>query len=116
MTTSIFSIIATLGACVMGAYASVLMKKASASFTFNLRKLMRNSHLIIAVALYGISTLIFIPALKYGELSVLYPLVATTYIWVSFFSMWFLKERMNTWKWAGIAIIIIGVAFIGFSS
>ncbi|MFH1409291.1 MAG: EamA family transporter [Nanoarchaeota archaeon] len=116
MATNILSIIAVIFASLMGGYASILMKKASASFGISIRKLIRNYPLIIAVALYGISTLIYIPALKYGELSVLYPLVAMTYIWTSLFSVRLLGEKMNNWKWMGIGFILLGVASIGAGS
>ncbi|MFH1133396.1 MAG: EamA family transporter [Nanoarchaeota archaeon] len=116
MTTSPGSIIAVLIACVLGAFASILMKKASHDFTFNIRKILKNKALIFAVLLYGISTVIFVPALRYGELSVLYPFVATTYVWVSLLSIRFLNEKMNPWKWAGIGLILLGVAAIGLGS
>jgi uncharacterized membrane protein len=60
--------------------------------------------------------LLFIPALKGGDLSVLYPFVALAYIWVSLLSVKFLGEKMNKFKWLGIALIIIGVSFIGIGS
>ena len=66
--------------------------------------------------MYGISTILFIPALKGGELSVLYPFVALAYIWVSLLSVKFLGEKMNKVKWLGIALIILGVSFIGLGS
>ena len=116
MTTSIWSIIAVVIACVIGAFASVLMKKASADFRINLKAMLRNKYLLTAVFLYGISTVIFIPALKYGELSVLYPLVATTYIWVAFLSTRYLGEKINKWKWLGILFILIGVSLIGMGT
>jgi drug/metabolite transporter (DMT)-like permease len=77
---------------------------------------MTNYNLFGAVALYAIGTALFIPALKGGELSVLYPIVALTYIWVSFLSVKFLGEKMNKLKWLGIALIILGVSFIGLGS
>ena len=75
-----------------------------------------NYHLFGGVGLYAIGTILFIPALKGGELSVLYPFVALNYIWVSLLSVKFLGEKMNRFKWLGIALIIIGVSFIGLGS
>ena len=74
---------------------------------------MKNYNLFAGVALYGAGTVLFIPALKGGDLSVLYPFVALVYIWVSLLSVKFLGEKMNKFKWAGVALIIIGVTFIG---
>jgi len=115
MTTQLWAIGLTLCACVIGAYGAVLLKKASPKVTFNL-KCLANMQLLAGIALYAVGTILFIPALRGGDLSVLYPFVATTYIWISLFSIKFLKEKMNVLKWAGIVLIIIGVSFIGFGS
>ncbi len=66
--------------------------------------------------MYGISTIIFIPTLKYGQLSVLYPLVATSYMWTTLVAVKFLGEKMNRFKWIGIILIIIGVSLIGMGA
>jgi uncharacterized membrane protein len=54
----------------------------------------------------------FIYAVKHGELSVLYPFVATSYIWANLLAMKYLDEKMNKLKWLGIVFIIIGVGLI----
>ena len=48
-----------------------------------------------------------------GEVSVLYPLLAMSYVWVSLLSIWFLGEVMTSVKWMGVMGIILGVSFIG---
>lgn len=103
-------------ATLVGAFGPILLKKASAKKLSRISSLATNYHLFGGVALYAIGTLLFIPALKGGELSVLYPFVALAYIWVSFLSVKFLGEEMNRLKWFGIALIIIGVSFIGLGS
>jgi len=62
---------------------------------------------------YGISLILFIIALTGGEVSVLYPMVSISYIWVAFLSMKLLNEKMNLYKWMGILFIIFGVSMIG---
>lgn len=98
----------------VGSYGPILLKQASADLKFNLKSLF-NKKLITGLSLYGIATIIFIPALKGGELSVLYPFVALSYVWVSLLSVKFLKERMNMQKWIGISLVILGVSLIGLS-
>jgi len=114
MNTSIWAIIVTLIGSFIGAYGAILLKKASSEISF--RKLKFNRDLILGVAIYGLSTIMFIIALKFGELSILYPIVATTYAWIAVFSIYFLKEHMNLWKWAGISAILIGVTLIGIAA
>jgi drug/metabolite transporter (DMT)-like permease len=55
-------------------------------------------------------------ALRDGELSRLYPIIAMTYVWVTLLSYTLLHEPPNWYKNIGIAIIVIGVAVIGRGS
>ena len=116
MTTQLWAIGLVILATIVGALGPILLKKASAKSLSNFKSLITNYHLFGGVGLYAIGTILFIPALKGGELSVLYPFVALTYIWVSLLSVKFLGEKMNKLKWLGIAFIITGVALIGFGS
>lgn len=116
MATQLWSIELVILATLIGAFGPILLKKASAKRLSNLISLATNYHLFAGVALYAIGTILFIPALKGGDLSVLYPFVALTYIWVSLLSVKFLGEKMNKFKWMGIVLIIIGVTFIGIGS
>ena len=116
MATQAWSMLLVMLATLIGAFGPILLKKASAKKLSSFGSLLSNHELMGGVALYGISTAIFIPALKGGDLSVLYPFVALTYIWVSLLSVKFLGEKMNRYKWIGIALIIIGVSFIGIGS
>lgn len=116
MTTQIWAIALVILATFVGAFGPILLKKASAKKLSSINSLITNYPLFGGVSLYAIGTILFIPALKGGDLSVLYPFVALTYIWVSLLSVKFLGEKMNKLKWLGIALIIIGVAFIGIGS
>ena len=116
MPTQLWAIGLVIFATLIGAFGPILLKKASEKRLSKISSLMTNYHLFGGVGLYGIGTVLFIPALKGGELSVLYPFVALAYIWVSLLSVKFLGEKMNKIKWTGIALIILGVTLIGFGS
>lgn len=116
MATQLWAIGLVILATLIGAFGPILLKKASAKKLSKLSSLITNYHLFAGAGLYAIGTILFIPALKGGELSVLYPFVALVYIWVSLLSVKFLGEKMNKLKWIGIALIIIGVTFIGLGS
>ena len=116
MTTKLWAILLVVFATLIGAFGPILLKKASAKSLSKISSLATNYNLFGGVALYGIGTILFIPALRGGELSVLYPFVALSYIWVSLLSTKFLGEKMNKYKWMGIALIIMGVSFIGLGS
>lgn len=66
--------------------------------------------------LYGIFAVLLIHALRHGELSILYPLIALGYVWVSILSVLVFHETMNGMKITGVAIIIAGVAVLGWGS
>ena len=116
MATQLWAIGLVVLGTLVGAFGPILLKKASAKRLSKLSSLATNYHLFGGVALYAIGTMLFIPALKGGDLSVLYPFVALAYIWVSLLSVKFLGEKMNKFKWFGIALIITGVTFIGLGS
>jgi|TARA_B100001964_G_scaffold245555_1_gene333372 uncharacterized membrane protein len=116
MATELWAIGLVILATFVGAFGPILLKKASAKKLSNIKSLMSNYHLFGGVSLYALGTVLFIPALKGGDLSILYPFVALTYIWVSLLSVKFLGEKMNFMKWMGISLIIVGVSFIGIGS
>lgn len=116
MATQIWAIGLVILATLVGAFGPILLKKASEKKLSKISSLIRNYHLMGGVALYAVGTVLFIPALKGGDLSVLYPFVSLVYIWVSLLSVKFLGEKMNALKWIGISLIIIGVSFIGIGS
>ena len=116
MTTQTWAILLVVIATLVGAFGPILLKKASARKLSKISSLIKNYYLFGGVALYALGTLLFIPALKGGDLSILYPFVSLSYIWVSLLSVKFLGEKMNKYKWVGILMIILGVTFIGFGS
>ena len=116
MATSLFSVFLVLLGTLVGAFGPILLKKASSKKLSEFKALITNYDLIGGVFLYVLGTILFILALRGGELSVLYPFVSVTYIWVCILSMKFLGEKMNLLKWGGIAMIILGVSFIGIGS
>jgi multidrug transporter EmrE-like cation transporter len=98
---------------ILGAAAQILMKVGMARFQPDLMALATNLPLIAGYSLYGINTLLLVLALKDGELSMLYPIIALTYVWVTLLSYVLLKEPPNIYKNVGITTIVIGVAVLG---
>jgi len=116
MKTQLWAIGLILVATTIGAFGPLFLKKASGILTFKIKSIFTNKNLFLGLLFYAIGTVLFIPALKGGELSVLYPFVALVYVWVSLLSMKFLGEKMNKFKWIGIALIIFGVSLIGLGA
>ena len=116
MATALWAIGLVLFGQIVGSFGPIYLKKSSKHFGLSVKGLLKNYNLIAGVFFYGLGTILFIPALKGGELSVLYPMVSTVYIWVSLLSVKMLKEKMNQKKWMGVFVIIFGVILIGLGS
>jgi multidrug transporter EmrE-like cation transporter len=74
-----------------------------------------NPSLLMAYSLYGINTALLTLALRKGQLSVLYPVISLTYVWVTLLSIMIFQEHMNFMKAVGLAIVVAGVAVLGRS-
>jgi drug/metabolite transporter (DMT)-like permease len=96
--------------------AQMLYKLGVATLSFNVISVITNWQIIFGLMLYAIGAAIMIKSLKYGDVSMLYPIIATSYIWVSIGSSVFFDETMNFWKWFGVFIIMIGVSIISYGS
>ena len=113
-----FSIFLVFICTVLGAAAQILMKigTQSAQHDGALQLLLAIFHtptLFAGYALYGLSTLVLVVALKYGELSILYPVIALTYVWVTALSVFIYGESLNPLKLAGLGTVVVGVALLG---
>jgi len=100
---------------VLGAVAQLLIKvgMGPGHFTPTLAGILSDVPLIAGYACYGLFTVAMVLALREGELSMLYPIIALTYVWVTLLSYSLLKEPPNLYKNAGIVTIVLGVAVLG---
>ena len=90
----------------------ILYKMGIMKFAFNWYSLFTNYPLLIGIVIHLIAFVLFNFALKFGSLSFIYPIVASSYIWVSILSVIFLNEMMTHFMWLGIFLIILGVTFV----
>ena len=99
---------------VLGAAAQVLLKIGATQLVkVNPLSMLVNPWLFCGYSLYGISTALLILALRKGQLSLLYPVISLTYVWVTVLSLILFKETMNVYKAVGLAIVVAGVAVLG---
>ena len=113
--TKLSAILLVIFSTVFISVAQVFYKLAAKNFVFSL-DLIFNYHLFIGLFLYAIAALFLNLALKRGELSTIYPMIATSYLWVTLLSLFIFKETISAFKWSGIILIIIGVAILGVKS
>ncbi|RKZ20859.1 hypothetical protein DRQ18_05505 [bacterium] len=106
MNTPMKSILLFLLAAFMGAFGQYLYKRGATFGFFNWR-------ILLGVLLYIGVMLCFVLAFKLGgELTVLYPVYATTFIWAMLIGYIFLKEPITGWKILGTLFILMGIYFI----
>lgn len=116
MATTLSSVILVVVATGIGAFGALALKYGANKMTRKDKWSFLNNRLIIGVFLYGLSSIFFLIGLKDGDLSVLYPITSLSYIWISLLSIKMLHEKMNFYKWLGIAAILAGVVLIGIGS
>jgi len=93
-------------------FAQIFYKFGADRLSFDIFSIITNWPLIIGLILYGTAAVLLIIALSAGEVSVLYPIIATSYIWVSLLSMYFFGEIINMYKWVGMIFIFFGVILV----
>ncbi|MEK6964139.1 MAG: hypothetical protein AABX70_06950 [Nanoarchaeota archaeon] len=114
--TETFAIFITLVCTLLTALGQLLLKWGSAKLEFSFWALITNYYLIGGCIVYGVGAVLLIVALKYGELSTLYPLVALGFVWVMSLSIYFLHEQVSLLNWAGVACILVGVSSMGWGA
>jgi len=95
----------------LGAVGQIHVKLGAPAAKLN-ASILTNHYVLIGLFLYACATVLFIYALKFGEVSLLYPVLATSYIWVALLASFFLGEKVALANWAGIVLVVAGVALI----
>lgn len=103
---------------VIGAVAQILMKHGTNHLTgVSLVGLATNLPLIAGFFCYAVNTVLLVMALREGHLSVLYPIIALTYVWVTVLSpRFFPTDHLNSPKVIGVSLIVVGVSLLGIGS
>lgn len=114
--TSAWAIAGVLVASLLASIGALCLKLSTNKISLKPSELIRNYYLIIGALLYLLSAGLLVLSLRYGELSVLYPIMAASYIWISILSVKILNEKMTPSKWIGITLIVLGITMIGWGS
>ncbi|HEX2294703.1 MAG TPA: EamA family transporter [Actinomycetota bacterium] len=75
----------------------------------------REPRLWAGLFLFGISSLFWLVVLSRVPLSVAYPFVGISYIFVVGFARFVLHENVPASRWVGVAVVALGIAIIGLS-
>jgi len=111
--TPVRSIALVMLASFVGSFGALFLKSGAARLRFNVKDLALNWRLILGVTLFVTSSVAYVVGVRKGELSILYPMVSLSYIWTLLWSVLFLDERITRNKFFGLALIVLGIVFIG---
>jgi multidrug transporter EmrE-like cation transporter len=113
------SILLVTACTIIGALAQIFIKSGASrlpethSTIQAVLAMATNPRLLFGYSLYGINTILLALALREGELSMLYPIIALTYVWVAALSVLVFHEVLNPLRTAGVITIVLGVAVLG---
>jgi drug/metabolite transporter (DMT)-like permease len=109
------SVLLVFTASVIGSFGAVFLKMGATRLDGSLLGYL-NRHLLLGVTLFLGSSVFYAFGIKGGQLSVLYPMVSLGYIWTLLWSKLFFNEPFTRNKFLGLALILIGVFFVGLGS
>ncbi|QQG38481.1 MAG: EamA family transporter [Candidatus Woesearchaeota archaeon] len=72
-----------------------------------------NYFVLVALFFFLLAGSLTLVALKYGQLSIVYPILSTSYIWVTLFSYHLFKEQITNTTFFGVFLILCGITLIG---
>lgn len=114
MQTPILSIIYFLTASVFGALGQFLYKSGAERTGDSLASYLLNGRILGGVACYIGVMVLFVAAFKRGgELSVLYPIYATTFIWAALIGLFAYGVPIKPVNVAGMVLLIGGMFLMG---
>jgi len=116
--TSVRSVALVVLCTIIGAAAQILMRQGADFIDSGvfLGGLLTNWVLLAGYFCLAANTALLVLALRHGQLSVLYPIIALTYVWVTILSPMFFADKINAFKVAGVFLIVLGVSLIGAGS
>ena len=71
-----------------------------------------NLNVILGTFLNAVFYFLFLAALSWKDVTVVLPITAIEYVFAAFLAVIMLKENVPTIRWAGIALVVIGVILI----
>jgi uncharacterized membrane protein len=114
MSPKLIAVLLAIGCSFLGAAGQIFFKLGSEQLTFNIFEQMTNYKLMIGLVFYGIATIGYVFALKQANVSMLYPIMALSYVWVIIMATIFLKEPFQTYKLIGIAGLFLSISIISW--
>lgn len=114
MKTPTISILLFVIAALIGAFGQYLYKTGADLTNTTFKSYIFNSRLIGGIICYVAVMVLFVMAFKKGgELSVLYPIYATTFIWGALIALLVFGTPIKPVNIAGMGLLLIGMYLMG---
>ena len=81
----------------------------------SLVRILTSPFIIIWMVLLVPSMLLWLKAISMADLSFAYPFLSLNLVFIAGGSILFLKERVSSWQWLGIILILLGITLISRS-
>jgi len=89
----------------------IFLKLSSAEISLNWLSLL-NLNLFLGFVVYGIATFTMLYAFKLADLSLMYPLISLSFIWVLLIGYFLFNEPITLLKTTAIIFIMVGAVFM----
>ena len=116
MNTPLSSILWVTFGSFIGSWGAVGFKAGARRLELTVLGLLKNWQLAAGVAGYLLSSVFFMAGLRRGELSILFPMVSTGYIWSTLWSKLFFGEHLTRGKLIGLGLILVGCVLLGLGN
>jgi multidrug transporter EmrE-like cation transporter len=114
MQTPRISIAMFFAAAIFGAAGQFLYKSGADQAPGGVAGYLLNARLVGGVVCYVVVMVLFVGAFKRGgELSVLYPIYASTFVWAAIIAWWVYGEPIKPVNLAGMAFLFAGMYLMG---
>ncbi len=107
----------TLLAALVTSFAQLMFKKSvrKVDSLSHLVGLLKNRGVLLGLFAYGVGFLLYIAGLSGGQLSVVFPIFASSFIFVTLISATVLKERITVLRAAGVLLVFVGITIVAIS-
>lgn len=106
MAVSMVGVLLVAVCSVVEGLAQVFYKKSS------LAEAGKRRWVVYGTLLFAVEAALYTVALRFLDLSIAYPLGALSFVAVTLFSQWMLRERINGRRWTGVLLILAGAAMV----
>lgn len=109
----------TLVAALITSYCQLLFKRGLKSKLNGIKDIintLRNRYIVIGLAGYFLSFALYLIALSGSQLSIVFPIFASSFIFVTIISAISLKEKVSIYRVIGVLLVFLGIVMVAITA